>query len=236
MSVVSLPDAALADAGIPLQGILDIDQVNVALPEEAKSYSQLLVFAHGGQRLWHQVTRKNDALRNGRAPRHPIDRFSTASVLAFLESINCHDFWLMYPREGLHLDLRGLGRQLGWHHDSPMGIGIHEEYGTWFAYRAVVAVNTRFITSSSAGIVRESPCESCVDKPCVSACPVGAVKADGDFDLEACSEERLREGSGCADRCLARIACPVGEKHMYHPEQISYHYSRSLVSLKEFKG
>jgi hypothetical protein len=74
------------------------------------------------------------------------------------------------------------------------------------------------------------PCASC-PKPCVEACPAGAVTATG-FAFVPCSARRLAHGSACARMCFARMACPVGTAERYGVAQLAFHMDASLVSLR----
>ena len=216
-----LEDAELASLGFSLQGVLLTSSLpeSVLSEEVSNQYSQLLVFAHGGTRLWNNVTLDGQ---------DPIDSFSLKHINAFMGRIDVADYEILYPGAGL--DLLAIGEKLRWYDVSPMGIGIHAEFGTWFAFRAVVAANTGFAESSQVKVA--SPCESCMDKPCVSSCPVGAVRRDAPFQLQTCIEERTREGSACQYQCLARLACPVGSQHQYAADQLRYHYGRSLSTIR----
>jgi len=71
---------------------------------------------------------------------------------------------------------------------------------------------------------RPHPCDRCSDKPCLAACPAGAVTRDR-FDVPACRTFLGSEGEGtCMDGgCLARNACPVGVDYRYAPEQLRFH-------------
>ena len=219
--MTQLIDLKLVKMGFSLQGVLDISAVNTLLPESAREYGQLLVFGHGGKKLWQSIDSHSDKA-------NPIDDYSVACIMDFLARIDCDQYDILYPTNMFNVDLRLLGQRLGWHHDSPLGIGINKTYGTWFAYRVVVAANTNFeITKTHLSV---SPCEDCADKPCITHCPVDAV--GDEFNLQACVGERAREGSACAYQCLARRACPVGVAHRYDSEQIRYHYGRSLEAIR----
>ena len=220
-----LDDKVLRAAGLQLQGVVNTVDSSEALPESALKYRQLLIFGHLGSVLW-------DALPRPIISANPFEEYSIQQVTDFLARHRCDDYQFLYPSNDLFVDLRGLGKRLGWQHVSKLGIGIHPVLGTWFAYRVVVAANTCFETTSPDAT--ESPCLSCSDKPCVAACPVGAVQEEGNFNLQACMEQRLKPDSSCADRCVAREACPVGGEYRYGREQIAFHSAQSLRSLREF--
>ena len=139
---------------------------------------------------------------------------------------------LLYPGP-LPLPLQQLGALAGWHHPSPLGLGIHPHYGLWFAYRAALLTDAELALTPR--LEAASPCASCADKPCVSACPVGAVSVDAAFDLNACVDWRLRPDSSCRAGCAARQACPAGAQWRYTPEQTGYHAHRSLAALHAWR-
>jgi hypothetical protein len=107
-------------------------------------------------------------------------------------------------------------------HVSPLGLNIHPTYGLWHAYRAALLFPVEFdLPRMSAGA---HPCETCADKPCLSACPVDAF--DGStYNVAACGEHiKSDAGAECMeDGCLARRACPVGKAFQYPPQQTQFH-------------
>lgn len=219
---MKLNDTEMQRAGFLLQGVLGTDSVMV--PEIARKYRQLLVFAHGGPGFWRGL--------EDRSGIDPLDDASVRLARDFMARLGEPDYQVLYPTDHFSLDLLEVGRQLGWQGNSRMSIGIHPEYGTWFAYRVVIAADTDFEVTR---LTPEQPCDSCEDKPCITACPVGAV-TEQHFDLDVCAGERTRVGSNCSDQCLARLACPVGASHQYEKDQLNYHYARSLVTLKRYRN
>jgi hypothetical protein len=63
-----------------------------------------------------------------------------------------------------------------------------------------------------------------VDKPCLSACPVGAFSGRS-YDVPACvNHTRSTAGVDCREAgCRARRACPVGREYPYEPDQARFH-------------
>ena len=222
-------DAELAAQGLTLQAALPKYHINDLLSpaHQAAHFNELLIFASVGSTLWRRLPSMDVD--------DPIDRFSVDVVLDYLSRINCGRHDLLYPVADTFVDLRELGHRAGWHHNSRLGIGINARVGTWFAYRVVVLADTRLADAGPGEPDSGAPCESCADKPCVTACPAGAVQVSGEFDLDACGSHRLEKNSRCATTCLARLACPVGTSQRYDADQIHYHYTRSLQTLKWYR-
>ncbi|HTO84225.1 MAG TPA: hypothetical protein VMQ73_18510 [Methylomirabilota bacterium] len=112
---------------------------------------------------------------------------------------------------------------------SPLGILIHPDYGLWHAYRGALAFAQPLDLPPRDA--RPSPCDSCRDKPCLTACPVGAF-GDRGYDVPACIGHIAGPaGAACmAGSCLARRACPVGRAFTYGPPQSAYHMQAFLRS------
>ncbi|MDJ0753964.1 MAG: hypothetical protein QNJ45_10625 [Ardenticatenaceae bacterium] len=226
----------LAARGLNLVAILDVGDppVQKALNQaqiEHAPYRRLLLVAHGGRMLW----RAFQAAGGEGQTVDPIDRYSRRAVSTVMR-----EFWgvaadqaaFLYPLTDHLVPLQQLGTAAGWSHRSPIGTDIHPDYGLWFAYRAAVLVKNPLPLLIAP--MRPSPCDSCDDRPCVTACPAGAVGEIGRFGLNACVTHRLYHRSSCAGQCLARLACPVAVQHRYTAEQIAYHYGQSLKDIRRY--
>lgn len=113
---------------------------------------------------------------------------------------------------------------------SPLGLNIHPTYGLWHAYRAALLFPVEFdLPMQSPGL---HPCESCADKPCLSACPVGAFSGTS-YNVEACATHvGSPAGADCFDNgCKARRACPVGQAFTYHPYQAQF-FMRAFIEAR----
>jgi epoxyqueuosine reductase len=225
----------LAAGGLNLLAVFDLAE----LPPEATQimvdsgvplaeYRQLVLVGHGGRRMW-------EALRAwGMETADPVDYYSTKLTQQFIRDyLDDANYLELYPHSEYLIPLQQLGEAAGWSYPSPLGSGISPVFGVWFAYRAA------FLVDADLPLIQEepapSPCESCIEKPCIQTCPVSAVQP-GAFDVEGCVQHRLASDSPCADRCLARLACPYFPEHRYTLPQIRYHYGRSLANLRDWYG
>jgi hypothetical protein len=123
-------------------------------------------------------------------------------------------------------------RRGGAGHTSPLGLNIHPTYGLWHAYRAALLFPVVFdLPKNSAGA---HPCNSCIDKPCLSACPVSAFDGSS-YDVVGCRQHIGSDGGqDCMDGgCKARLACPVGRGFTYALPQIQFHMTAFLRARHE---
>lgn len=214
--------AAVSCASLPYKTAQLMRENGVPLDK----FSTLVLIGHGGRRLWERMTTQDWETAD------PIDRYSARHTNRFIARyLDNSENLLLFPSKTL-IPLQQLGRFVGWSHQTPLGLGIHPEYGVWFAYRAA------FLTTAVLPTIRlphsPSHCDRCITKPCITSCPVGAVHAKRPFNVKTCAKHRLRTGSSCADRCLARIACPVAPHHRYTLPQIQYHYDIALDTLRTY--
>jgi len=225
----------LLNAGLNMLAVFDLDKLPAEITQHIaldatilKRFKQLLVFGHGGRDMWQALQQSPDASQSD-----PIDHFSVHAVQNYFnqEHADC-SHCLLYPDSVQNMPLQALGKLAGWHHDSPFRIGINAEYGPWFAYRAVALTDTALTPTTAMN--GASPCQSCADKPCISACPANALLS-GDLSLQQCMEYRLQHDSRCKSQCISRLACPVGSKHRYSNEQIAYHYNTSMKTIEQYQ-
>ncbi|MEP3277892.1 MAG: hypothetical protein ABJN26_17700 [Stappiaceae bacterium] len=111
---------------------------------------------------------------------------------------------------------------------SPLGVLVHPLYGPWFAYRGALLSPNRINLSVEA--TEKGPCDTCEDKPCLNACPAGAVSLERGYDVPACRAYLKREpASHCQERCNARLACPFGKPFRYTSDHARFHMEKFLA-------
>lgn len=106
---------------------------------------------------------------------------------------------------------------------SPIGLLIHSTYGLWHAYRGAFLFEHELGGLPAVG-ARAKPCDTCVDRPCRTTCPVDAFTDDG-YDSESCATHvRSGDEPHCLDDgCAARRACPIGREFRYDGDQMRFH-------------
>ncbi len=102
---------------------------------------------------------------------------------------------------------------------SPVGLLCHETQGLWCSFRGAVRLPGELPRTSG-----DNPCETCAGQPCRTACPAGALTADG-YDTGACHAWLdTPEGADCMTRgCVVRRACPVSAGIGRSEDQSGFH-------------
>lgn len=104
---------------------------------------------------------------------------------------------------------------------SPVTLLVHDRAGLMVSYRGAIALKDRLDLPAPPAA---SPCESCAGKPCLTACPPGALTSSG-YDVPACHAFLdTPPGADClSSGCAVRRACPVSRGYGRLPEQSAYH-------------
>jgi ferredoxin len=176
----------------------------------------IVLIGVAGRRGWDAFAASLEA-KDGGADR--LDRFSRRVIDALGVDLGA---FALYPFGGPpHWPFQQWARRAEPVHPSPIGVLIHPTYGLWHSYRGALgfpeALDVPAFEASA------SPCGLCRERPCLSACPVGAFSADG-YDVAACAAHlKSAAGADCmTGGCLARRACPVGAEHRHLPEQAAF--------------
>lgn len=111
--------------------------------------------------------------------------------------------------------------------ESPLGILIHPDYGLWHAYRGALIFAERIALPARGD--RPRPCDTCLERPCLSACPVGAFDGEGYHVAVCIAHVSAPAGADCVSAgCRARRACPVGRAYTYGSAQAEFHMKHFL--------
>ncbi len=193
----------------------------------------LVLLANAGPKFWRSL--QLSQLKNNP---EPIDDFSVLIANEFQSTyLGNEDFTQLYPTPAKrsHVPLMRLGGLAGWNIPSPLGLGLHPEYGPWSAYRVAWLTqsdqlpNDYFVKPSQFKHIGfnalQDAAELCVGcaAPCTTACPASAVQIGHNFNIDACHEHREPLTSECHVHCAARRACPIGKDHQYADEQLAHH-------------
>lgn len=171
--------------------------------------------------FWAHVTQSPEFKDS--AP-NPLDRWSKKAIGSIAQQIGAQ---AVFPSDGPpYPPFIGwaLSSKRAWL--SPAGLLVHDTAGLMLSFRGALRVPHQ-LELPPAG---ESPCLSCADKPCTTACPVDALQQDT-YDVPSCmaflkSSEREDSGDAQACRtrgCAARRACPVSQGYGRKPEQSAFH-------------
>jgi epoxyqueuosine reductase len=103
--------------------------------------------------------------------------------------------------------------------ESPVKLLVHASQGLMVSFRGALALKQAIDLPPPAVL----PCDTCA-KPCLTACPVGALSASG-YDVPACHALLDQPGGeNClSGGCLVRRACPAGRAYARLPEQSAHH-------------
>ena len=103
--------------------------------------------------------------------------------------------------------------------DSPVRLLVHDVAGLLVSYRGALALKQELDLPAAP----PWPCDAC-PKPCLAACPVGALTEAG-YNLPACRAYLdTQPGVDCmTNGCAVRRACPLSLAYARMPEQSAYH-------------
>jgi hypothetical protein len=210
--------AAIAEAGLACRGALH--------PTNRAQGETIVLVGFAGNLGWPAFAASPEAT-DGKPD--PLDRWSRRIISALAERLGATP---LFPFGGPpYLPFQHWAQQAEPVHPSPIGVLIHPDWGLWHSYRGALAFADRLNLPEPDQ--RPSPCDSCAEKPCLTACPVSAFTPGG-YDIAACVRHiSAPTGADCmALGCRARAACPVAPEYRYAPERAAFHMRAFRVAMR----
>jgi epoxyqueuosine reductase len=200
-----------ADENLSVFGVLPVEAAD-GLPEEIRT---LVLIGPKEPGFWPHL-RASPEWQDGKPD--PVDRWSRRVIEALAGDLGgtayfpfggppYHPFYSWALRSGR-----------AW--ASPVRFLVHDQAGLFVSYRGAIGLRQ----DHEHPVTGQSPCDACAAKPCLSACPPGALGVEG-YDLPACHGflDTLA-GEGCISLgCAVRRACPLSHAYGRLPEQSAYH-------------
>ncbi|MEN3145815.1 ferredoxin [Neorhizobium sp. IRAMC:178] len=213
-SVLDRITASLGRHGILIRGVVNFGPGEGPLLGDGSLARAVILLGNVGGSIWPAFTE----WRKGRDGPDPLDTWSKMLIRPLAEQLGAAAY---FPSDPPWQPFQQWAMKAEGLKSSPLGILIHPQFGLWHGYRG--ALGFPFAIENSPGA--EHPCESCADKPCVSACPVNAISLSG-FDIPRCRAylaSDLGKATCMVSGCVARNACPVGARYRYPPKQLEFH-------------
>lgn len=181
-------------------------------PEPDEGLGKALLLLGPGPDFWHHFAQSPE-MRDGQPD--PVDRWSTRVLTRLGEVVGTRALF-PFGGEPYHPFFTWATRT-GRIWPSPVQLLVHADQGLWVSFRGALAFDEDIRLPEPAA----RPCDSCTGKPCLSACPVGALGGDG-YDVPAC-KDYLAGDPDCMNGCHVRAACPVSRDSPRDPRQSAYH-------------
>jgi hypothetical protein len=158
---------------------------------------------------------------------NPLDRYTTRILRDHASKFGCE---VLFPFEDPpYHPFQQWALKCGGFSQSPLGVLAHHDFGPWSGFRAAF-----LFPEHPADLIQQSnvgPCETCTDKPCLTACPVDAISLDNGYNVPSCRSHLAgSQALDCWSGCLARRACPFGSEHAPEPDNARFHM-QSFVQL-----
>ena len=168
---------------------------------------------------------KNSAEATDNTP-DPIDRWSTRVITGLAATLHARP---LFPFGGPpYAPFLDWAKQSGRAFTSPLGMLVHDTYGMMISYRGALAFDYAFDLPVPTN---SSPCDTCADKPCLTACPIGAISPTTGYDVPSCHAYLdTPDGATCMTQaCQIRTSCPVSVA-------VRREQAHNLLHMRAFKG
>ncbi len=200
--------AAATDQQLTVLGVLH------AVPTDNLGTGTIALLGPAEPGFWSFVSQTPE-FTDGNA--NPLDRWSSRVVTKIAETLGGY---ALFPFGDPPRPFIGWALRSGQAFVSPASLLVHTEAGLFVSYRGAVFFPTVLALPDPAS----NPCDSCVQKPCLTACPTKALTATG-YNLPACHDFLdTIEGSRCMSQgCAVRRACPLSQRYPRMDAQSAFH-------------
>ena len=213
--MLSRLEQRLSSAGLMVRGCAPLSSAGKT--GGGPSARTAVLIGHVGSSIWPHFSQWLAA--QDPVPADPLDCWSKGIIGAAAVEFGGR---AVFPSDRPYLPFQQWAKQAEGLKPSPLGLLIHPDFGLWHAYRGAILFDD--VTFCQHVEKSSHPCDDCVEKPCLSACPVDAFSKAG-YDVKSCRDHlKTTEGQVCMKGgCKARLACPVGRDYRYLPEQMRFH-------------
>ncbi|GAB4530862.1 MAG: 4Fe-4S dicluster domain-containing protein [Roseibium sp.] len=185
----------------------------------------LLLVGSTGPSIWPRL---KESPEFGDGAPDPLDRYTRRVLTALAAAADCT---VVFPFDGPpYHPFQQWALKCGGFSHSPMGVLAHHAYGPWAGFRATFLFADR--SAAPETVTGAGPCPTCPDKPCIAACPAGALSLENGYDVPKCRDHLVADqASHCRSGCLARRACPYGQEHRQDPANARFHMDSFIAGM-----
>jgi hypothetical protein len=207
--------------GLRHRGVCKLDHIQVFNKQSA---SHIVLIGHYGSEHWPHFTSWLTAQPDQNIA-DPLDTWSKSVIFDLAQKIGGQG---LFPSDKPYLPFQRWAQGAQALPQSPINLLIHPDYGTWHGYRGALALNFG-VEPDVEPEKFENVCLTCVDKPCLTACPVDAFAdrtVGNGFNYTSCQSFLKTDNgqSSCMEEgCLARNGCPFGLSYTYKSPHMTFH-------------
>lgn len=196
---------------------LNIVGICQILPEDnmPSKYKRLVLLGPDIQTFWPHFINQVEYLDGDP---DPLDRWSVRIISGWAETLKEK---AVYPFNGPpYPPFYNWALRSGSCHRSPLHMLVHQRNGLLLSLRGALAVTEQL----GQTIFDAAPCDSCLTKPCLQACPVSAFDVTG-YDADMCRTHiSTNDSTNCLTKgCTARHACPISQRVERSAAQSAFH-------------